>query len=173
MASHILATYLKHTTPPSKEPLPVATNLVPIFASINDDDDKELSSSEDEMDIASGDQHYQRSTLSAKGERKEVRNICVVCQELPVTRCALPCKHACTCQRCFKRLVKSKCPMCRTFIASYFIIGDESDEAVAEAEARDKAEEEQRRRYRPPPTLAQRLGEWNERFARAAGLVEN
>ena len=62
--------------------------------------------------------------------------------------------------------------MCRTLVASYFLVGDESDKAIAEAEARDKAEEEERLRNRPR-TIAQRLGEFNDRFARAAGLLEN
>lgn len=159
IASHILATYLKHTTPESKVSLPVATHLIPIYATLNVENDKELSSSDDELDI------------SQKSSRRKKRNICVVCQELPVTRCTLPCKHACTCQRCFKRL-NNRCPMCRTMISSYFLVGDESDQAIAEAEARDKAEEEERLRNRPR-TMAQRLGEWNERFARAAGLIEN
>ena len=52
------------------------------------------------------------------------------------------------------------------------MIGDESDKAIAEAEARDKAAEEERLRNRPK-TIAQKLGEWNDRFARAAGLIEN
>jgi len=47
---------------------------------------------------------------------------CVVCQELKVTRCILPCRHACVCHACFVHL-KNRCPMCRTWIASYFPVG--------------------------------------------------
>ena len=159
IASHILATYLKHTTPASRKSLPVATHIIPIYATLNDSDDKELESDDDDMDC------------DVKYSSKNQRNICVVCQELPSTRCTLPCKHACTCSRCYKRL-SGRCPMCRTVISSYFLVGDESDNAIAEAEARDKAEEEERLRNRPK-TMAQRLGEWNDRFARAAGLIEN
>merc|ERR1711981_834493 len=50
LASHILATYLKHTTPTSTTPSPVATHLIPIYATLNDSDDKELSSSDDNDD---------------------------------------------------------------------------------------------------------------------------
>ena len=159
IASHILASYLKHTTPPSDKSLPVATHLIPIYATLNDSDDKELSSSDDETHP---DIEY---------SCKKQRNICVVCQELPSTRCTLPCRHACTCSRCYKRL-SGRCPICRTVISSYFLVGDESDKAIAEAEARDKAEQEERIRNRPK-TIAQKLGEWNDRFARAAGLIEN
>ena len=152
---------MKHTTPASSTALPVATHLIPLYATLNDADDKELSSSDDdEMDSNNTKYSYKRE-----------RNICVVCQELPSTRCTLPCRHACTCSRCYKRL-SGRCPMCRTVISSYFLVGDESDKAIAEAEARDKAEEEERLRNRPK-TMAQRLGEWNDRFARAAGLIEN
>ena len=170
IASHILATYLKHTTPLSNTSLPVATHLIPIYATLNDSDDKELSSSDDEIEPKNS-----QKSKSTSFNRKQERNICVICQELPSTRCTLPCRHACTCSRCYKRLLgasSGKCPMCRTVISSYFVIGDESDKAIAEAEARDKAAEEERIRNRPK-TIAQRLGEWNDRFARAAGLMEN
>ena len=163
IASHILATYLKHTTPTSNTSLPVATHLIPIYATLNDTDDKELSSSDDEIESPTLDKG---STSSCN--TKQERNICAVCQELPSTRCTLPCRHACTCSRCYKRLLgaaSGKCPMCRTVISSYFVIGDESDQAIAEAEARDKAEEEERLRNRPK-TIAQKLGEytWNAKL---------
>ena len=167
LASHILATYLKHTTPTSTTPSPVATHLVPIYATLNDTDDKELSSSDDNDD----EHNFNSNNDKYSHKRNQHSNICVVCQELPSTRCTLPCRHACTCSRCYKRL-SGRCPMCRTVISSYFLVGDESDKAIAEAEARDKAEEEERLKNRPK-TMAQRLGEWNDRFARAAGLIEN
>ncbi|XP_040565276.1 cell growth regulator with RING finger domain protein 1 [Lepeophtheirus salmonis] len=53
---------------------------------------------------------------------------CVVCQENPITRAFLPCRHACSCSDCFKR-IKNKCPMCRTFIHSYFLVGDEASQS--------------------------------------------
>jgi len=46
---------------------------------------------------------------------------CVVCQENKVTRCILPCRHACVCGVCFDQL-KNRCPLCRTFITSYFLV---------------------------------------------------
>ena len=105
MASHIRATYLKHRTPASSTALPVATHLVPIYATVNDRDDQELSSSDnDELDFNIKKYSYKREG-----------NICVVCQEIPSTRCTLPCRHACTCSRCYIRL-SGRCPVCRTVI---------------------------------------------------------
>nr|ACO11387.1 Cell growth regulator with RING finger domain protein 1 [Caligus rogercresseyi] len=53
---------------------------------------------------------------------------CVVCQEKPVSRAFLPCRHACSCSDCFQR-IKNKCPMCRTFIHSFFLVEDEAGES--------------------------------------------
>ena len=57
---------------------------------------------------------------------------CVVCQELKVSRCILPCKHACVCHVCFQYL-KNRCPLCRTFINSYFPIGEEPEQVISPA----------------------------------------
>jgi len=61
---------------------------------------------------------------------------CVVCQERKVSRCLLPCKHACACHICFQQLRSNRCPMCRTFITSYFVMGDD-DVICGEEEERD------------------------------------
>lgn len=50
---------------------------------------------------------------------------CVVCQTSHVTHVILPCRHACACQQCFQRL--DKCPICRGYILSYFMINKERD----------------------------------------------
>jgi len=52
---------------------------------------------------------------------------CVVCQELKVSRCILPCRHACVCHQCFAHL-NNRCPMCRTWITSYFPVGTSADD---------------------------------------------
>ena len=54
-------------------------------------------------------------------------NVCVVCQESPVTRAMLPCRHACTCRKCFVRLM-DRCPMCRAQVTSFILIGEEEAE---------------------------------------------
>ncbi|KAL4238523.1 zinc finger protein [Mactra antiquata] len=47
---------------------------------------------------------------------------CCVCQSLPVLYAVLPCRHACVCQRCISLL--DKCPICRSYIESYFRISE-------------------------------------------------
>ncbi|XP_023331444.1 cell growth regulator with RING finger domain protein 1 isoform X1 [Eurytemora carolleeae] len=51
---------------------------------------------------------------------------CIICQQSYITRVVLPCRHATSCSKCFKRL--QNCPMCRGFIHSYFLIGSEPRE---------------------------------------------
>ncbi|XP_025105392.1 cell growth regulator with RING finger domain protein 1-like [Pomacea canaliculata] len=48
---------------------------------------------------------------------------CIVCQTQRLTCVLLPCRHACVCRRCFLQL--DRCPMCRSHVESYFLIGDE------------------------------------------------
>lgn len=51
---------------------------------------------------------------------------CIICQQERITRVILPCRHATTCSLCFKRL--ERCPMCRGYIQSYFLLGHEAAE---------------------------------------------
>ena len=64
---------------------------------------------------------------------------CIVCQSAPVMYVILPCRHACTCSRCFKKL--DKCPMCRGPVVSYFRLKhsaqDDVEEDVSEHQARN------------------------------------
>ncbi|KAK6180927.1 hypothetical protein SNE40_008891 [Patella caerulea] len=54
-------------------------------------------------------------------------DICVVCQNLPVSHVVLPCRHACVCSNCFQRI--EKCPMCRGYLDSYFTLHETNIEA--------------------------------------------
>lgn len=129
IATHVLATYLKHTQPPL-----MATHLVSIYTT-EETGDGEL--------------------------------LCAVCQELNVTRVILPCKHACVCRRCFDRL-SGRCPMCRTYIQSFFIIQEESESETDSQDAAEPASDvNQRRSWR------QRLDDLNQMYAMAMGLQEN
>ena len=49
---------------------------------------------------------------------------CLICQEHPVSRALLPCRHVCSCQFCFGKL--TLCPICRQPIASYFVVRAET-----------------------------------------------
>lgn len=55
-----------------------------------------------------------------------VGSCCCVCQTLPVFFTLLPCRHACVCRSCVKQL--DRCPICRSYIDSYFKIGIENYE---------------------------------------------
>ncbi|WAR19869.1 CGRF1-like protein [Mya arenaria] len=50
-----------------------------------------------------------------------INGCCCICQTLPIFYTLLPCRHACVCKSCLKPL--DKCPICRTYIDSYFRIG--------------------------------------------------
>jgi len=92
------------------------------------------------------------------------RKRCVVCQDAVVTRVIFPCRHACTCKRCFNRL-RGVCPMCRAPIQSYFLLEEEPvlDDEVPRTEPDIKGW----RRWRSW------LEDVNHRFAIATGLQEN
>ncbi|CAF1291134.1 unnamed protein product [Rotaria sp. Silwood1] len=47
-------------------------------------------------------------------------DLCAVCLTERVNHVLLPCKHACICQNCFSLV--DKCPICQTFVISYFQI---------------------------------------------------
>ena len=90
---------------------------------------------------------------------------CVVCISRPATRVSLPCRHASTCQSCFKRLPKGQCPVCRTKISSFFILGNSEEDSAA-------TEDEEKDEYKPL-TWRQKLAQLEHRFATFAGLVHN
>ena len=90
---------------------------------------------------------------------------CVVCISRPATRVSLPCRHASTCQSCFKRLPKGQCPVCRTKISSFFILGNSEEDS-------DATEDEDKDEYKPS-TWRQKLAQLEHRFATFAGLDHN
>jgi len=97
---------------------------------------------------------------------KEMQARCIICQLGRVNRVALPCRHANTCGECFERL-QNRCPMCRGFISSYFLLRPEQVRT-----------EPTSREHRPPPqpptlTWAQRLQRWNVWANAAMGAQEN
>jgi len=97
---------------------------------------------------------------------KEMQARCIICQLGRVNRVALPCRHANTCGECFERL-QNRCPMCRGFISSYFLLRPEQVRT-----------EPTRSEHRPPPqpptlTWAQRLQRWNVWANAAMGAQEN
>ena len=58
-----------------------------------------------------------------ESELETVLQECIVCQHKPLNYVLLPCRHACVCQMCFRRL--DRCPMCRSHIESYFTLREE------------------------------------------------
>ncbi len=45
---------------------------------------------------------------------------CVICWNSPASHVLLPCRHACLCGNCFKRI--ENCPVCRTRVLSFFLV---------------------------------------------------
>lgn len=65
--------------------------------------------------------------------------ICVICQETSVSIALLPCKHTCTCLECFTKI--DKCPLCRSYIRSYFVLKfDEKNEQQANNQSQDHSQ---------------------------------
>lgn len=61
-------------------------------------------------------------TEELQGARpKKAAARCIICQQERISRVILPCRHAVTCGACFTRL-ESRCPMCRGFVQSYFLM---------------------------------------------------
>ena len=52
-------------------------------------------------------------------------SFCIICQEHPITRAILPCRHTCLCKLCFQKV--DDCPMCRQPIQSFFKVRQEDD----------------------------------------------
>ncbi|KAL1122452.1 hypothetical protein AAG570_002783 [Ranatra chinensis] len=71
---------------------------------------------------ADGSIWYMEKLYFPSGE-DGVEQKCVVCQNFPLSRVILPCRHTCVCAYCFRRL--KACPMCRTPIKSYFCVCSE------------------------------------------------
>lgn len=86
---------------------------------------------------------------------------CVVCQMERISRAVLPCRHAATCGNCFNRL-QNRCPMCRGFIQSYFLLQPERAPPVSAADSPPE-----------PGGWRNRLASWNERLNQAMGLHQN
>ncbi len=53
-------------------------------------------------------------------DQSQERGSCIVCQCDKVTVVLLPCRHTCVCGDCLVKL--DKCPMCRSYIQSYFTL---------------------------------------------------
>jgi len=107
-------------------------------------------------------------TEDSPGDRgnKQVQARCIICQLGRVNRVALPCRHANTCGECFERL-QNRCPMCRGFISSYFLLRPEPAVPASSMNSISPPS--------PPqtPTWSQRLHNWNLWFNAAIGLREN
>ncbi|XP_030628642.1 cell growth regulator with RING finger domain protein 1 [Chanos chanos] len=61
---------------------------------------------------------------------------CVVCQNAPVNRVLLPCRHACVCDGCVARF--QHCPMCRAFVIESFTLCDQLPSQRGEEEEGDE-----------------------------------
>ncbi|XP_072031359.1 cell growth regulator with RING finger domain protein 1-like [Amphiura filiformis] len=57
-------------------------------------------------------------------DAEEVPRDCTVCQNAPISRVILPCRHACICTSCFPLV--TRCPMCRGVIHSFFSLSTDS-----------------------------------------------
>ncbi|XP_064623172.1 cell growth regulator with RING finger domain protein 1-like [Lineus longissimus] len=90
---------------------------------------------------------------SSQAEDDQQERDCVVCQNARASRALLPCRHACICGSCFKKV--DKCPMCRGNIDSFFFLdGFEGGEVQAPPEEVDYSN----------MTWGERFEHWNDRL---------
>lgn len=105
-----------------------------------------------------GEAEQSNNTESQSNDERDV--VCVVCQNTSATRALLPCRHVCTCWKCFRHL--EKCPMCRSVIHSYFCIKEEEVE-VENSELNQDG-------HRPLNWRRHRLEDWNDWLNHLLGL---
>ncbi|XP_071485795.1 cell growth regulator with RING finger domain protein 1-like [Diadema antillarum] len=106
-------------------------------ASPEDQTEQSGASPEDQTELSSAE-----SRLTDNSSRVIDRS-CTVCQNAPISRTIIPCRHACVCQHCIGLL--SACPMCRGTIASYFRIRTQGsargDDVVEDHQPNDRLEQ--------------------------------
>ena len=167
--SHVLFTFIRRG--------PALTRLHPLY--IEAAEEVESSDTESCRGAERGGVEEREGVEERGGVEDRAR--CIICQvgvghrsttvlytTLPqverVNRVALPCRHANTCGRCFDRL-EARCPMCRGFITSFFLLSPDPPAEPISAPAR------------PPTTPLLRLSRlwhsWNLWYNAAMGLREN
>jgi len=119
----------------------------------------------DNSDTESAEDSDTESTEDKSTKKMQAR--CIICQVERVNRVALPCRHANTCGECFERL-QSRCPMCRGFISSYFLLRPEPARET-NTNRSSSAQPEQTTRL----SWSQWWHNWNIWFNAAVGLQEN
>jgi len=120
----------------------------------------------DSLGGESSDTESAEDSETEDSKTRQVQARCIICQLGRVNRVALPCRHANTCGECFERL-NNRCPMCRGFISSYFLLRPEPPRTSPTTTHTNPPT--------PPPTLTwgQRLHNWNLWVNAAMGLQEN
>lgn len=90
---------------------------------------------------------------------------CIICCVSPVKCAILPCRHACLCHQCLKRLVN--CPLCRGPIHSYFAVNQTGaiDEQLSNPDPT-----EHHAYIQDETVLWRRFGAWNDRLNQMLGL---
>ncbi|KAG5847037.1 cell growth regulator with RING finger domain protein 1 isoform X1 [Anguilla anguilla] len=101
--------------------------LKPLFMSAEEGGQVDLSGptpamEEEEEPGAEGMEPTAESEAEGEGTPGVGRD-CVVCQNAPVNRVLLPCRHTCLCEGCVARF--QHCPMCRAFVLESFALSQQ------------------------------------------------
>ncbi|XP_078591077.1 cell growth regulator with RING finger domain protein 1-like [Branchiostoma floridae x Branchiostoma japonicum] len=99
-------------------------------------DDTHLTTQETTQEM---DQEDTAETQDASSTEEDARKDCVVCQNGPINRVLLPCRHACVCDVCAAHF--HQCPMCRQHIASSFCMQHSEGSPQPGEEEEDGGEE--------------------------------
>lgn len=147
--NQILATYIRQGSG--------LTQLRPLYVETGDHECSDTESAEDS------------ETEDWPSSATVTRATCVVCQTARVNRVALPCRHANTCGQCFDRL-QSRCPMCRSFISSYFLLFPDPEPPADNDVTTPTSSSEQ---ANTPRSWSSWWRLWNIRVNNMMGLREN
>ncbi|XP_029111004.1 cell growth regulator with RING finger domain protein 1 [Scleropages formosus] len=90
----------------------------PLDLGINteEEEEEEKEEKEEEKEKEEEEEEEGREHRASPGTARD----CVVCQNAPVNRVLLPCRHTCLCDSCLGRV--QHCPMCRAFVLESFAL---------------------------------------------------
>ncbi|KAJ8356498.1 hypothetical protein SKAU_G00192920 [Synaphobranchus kaupii] len=111
--------------------------LKPLFMSAEDRGQVDLSDPAPAMEEEEPGTDWMESRAETEAEAGEegtpgVGRDCVVCQNAPVNRVLLPCRHTCLCDGCVARF--QHCPMCRSFVLESFALSHQPSAGEEEQE---------------------------------------
>ncbi|KAG9283188.1 cell growth regulator with RING finger domain protein 1 isoform X1 [Astyanax mexicanus] len=99
-------------------------DLKPLFMSADSSMQPGSSTVEDPPQSTRAEEEREEPEEEEEEETGAPGRDCVVCQNAPVNRVLLPCRHACVCDGCVARF--QHCPICRAFVVESFALANQT-----------------------------------------------